>query len=128
MISAVQVKPGPHVGHLFVERDDDLEGRRLSLSACSACRRLNRAVADLGDAALERPVGHRVDRDLGRLAERHGRDVGLVHFDFGFDAPTCRRSSAAPMPALFIVPTTAVSPSSMLRRVTRPSIGDEMMT
>ena len=31
-------------------------------------------------------------------------------------------------PALFIVPSTAVSPSSMLRRVTRPSIGAEMMT
>ncbi len=32
------------------------------------------------------------------------------------------------VPALFIVPTTAVSPSSMFRRVTRPSIGDEMIT
>ena len=32
------------------------------------------------------------------------------------------------VPALFIVPTTAVSPSSMLRRVTMPSIGDEMIT
>ena len=31
------------------------------------------------------------------------------------------------LPALFIVPTTAVSPSSMLRRVTMPSIGDSMI-
>ena len=32
------------------------------------------------------------------------------------------------VPALFIVPTTTVSPSSMLRRVTMPSIGDSMRT
>ena len=32
------------------------------------------------------------------------------------------------VPALFIVPTTTFSPSSMLRRVTMPSIGDEMIT
>ena len=32
------------------------------------------------------------------------------------------------VPALFIVPMTTVSPSSMLRRVTMPSIGDSMRT
>ena len=32
------------------------------------------------------------------------------------------------VPALFIVPITAVSPSSMLRLVTRPSMGDTMRT
>ena len=32
------------------------------------------------------------------------------------------------VPALFIVPTTTFSPCSMLRRVTMPSIGDEMIT
>ena len=32
------------------------------------------------------------------------------------------------VPALFIVPTTTISPSSMLRRVTMPSIGDSMRT
>ena len=32
------------------------------------------------------------------------------------------------VPALFIVPTTAVSPSWMLRRVTMPAIGDSMRT
>ena len=32
------------------------------------------------------------------------------------------------VPGLFIVPMTTVSPSSMLRRVTMPSIGDVMVT
>ena len=32
------------------------------------------------------------------------------------------------VPALFIVPMTTVSPSSMLRRVTMPVIGDSMRT
>ena len=32
------------------------------------------------------------------------------------------------VPALFIVPTTTFSPSSMLRRVTMPSIGEAMVT
>ena len=32
------------------------------------------------------------------------------------------------VPALFIVPTTTFSPSSMFRRVTMPSMGDEMIT
>ena len=32
------------------------------------------------------------------------------------------------VPALFIVPITAFSPSSMLRRVTMPSIGESMRT
>ena len=36
VISAVQVKPGPDVRHLFVERDDDLELRRLPLPALLA--------------------------------------------------------------------------------------------
>ena len=37
-------------------------------------------------------------------------------------------SVSSTVPALFIVPTTAVSPSWMLRRVTMPSIGDSMRT
>ena len=32
------------------------------------------------------------------------------------------------VPALFIVPITAVSPSWMFRRVTMPSMGDSMRT
>ena len=32
------------------------------------------------------------------------------------------------VPALFIVPMTTVSPSSMLRRVTMPAIGDSIRT
>jgi hypothetical protein len=32
------------------------------------------------------------------------------------------------VPALFMVPTMTFSPSSMFRRVTRPSIGAEMIT
>ena len=39
-------------------------------------------------------------------------------------SPTCRPPVSSTVPALFMVPTTAVSPSSMLRRVTMPSIGD----
>ena len=37
-------------------------------------------------------------------------------------------SVSSTVPALFIVPITAVSPSWMLRRVTMPSIGDSMRT
>ena len=37
-------------------------------------------------------------------------------------------SSNSTVPALFIVPITAVSPSWTLRRVTMPSIGDSMRT
>ena len=37
-------------------------------------------------------------------------------------------SCSSTVPALFIVPMTAVSPSWMLRRVTMPSIGDSMRT
>ena len=37
-------------------------------------------------------------------------------------------SVSSTVPALFIVPMTAVSPSWMLRRVTMPSIGDSMRT
>ena len=37
-------------------------------------------------------------------------------------------SSSSTVPALFMVPITAVSPSCTLRRVTIPSIGDSMRT
>ena len=49
------------------------------------------------------------------LAELHARDVGFVDFDLRLDHRTCPPSVSSTVPALFIVPMTTVSPSSMLR-------------
>ena len=67
-------------------------------------------------------VGHRVDGDLGLLAELHERDVGLVDLDLRLDDRHVGDVSST-VPALFIVPMMTVSPCSMFRRVTMPSIG-----
>jgi hypothetical protein len=82
----------------------------------------------ISSRGLELAVRHRVDRHLRDLAQ--GRRSGCR------SRPLRPRPSSTDMsaivsstvPALFMVPTTAVSPSSMLRRVTSPSIGDEMIT
>ena len=59
------------VGHRLVDRDHHLEVRGLALPVVCVRGRLDRAVADLGDVALEHPVGHRVDRHDRLLADRH---------------------------------------------------------
>ena len=74
VISAVQVKPGRTFGTSSSSVMTTLNVVACRWPPCSACCRLDRAVADLGHAALERAIGHRVDRDLGFLAER---DVGM---------------------------------------------------
>src|SRR4030095_4540401 len=71
-----------HVRHLLVEHDDNLEIRGLLRRRQLSGHRLYRAVADLGDVPLERPIGDRIDADLGLLAEHHGRNAGLVDFHF----------------------------------------------
>ena len=75
---------GTDVRHGLVDRNHDLERRRLTLSSILR-RRLDRAVADLRDVALEGPVRHRVDGDLRRLSELHRRDFGLVDLDLGLE-------------------------------------------
>ena len=72
-----------HFRDFLVERDDDLEVRRLRGRVEPAV--LDRAVADLGHLAGERLTGHRVDRDLGRLPNLDARNVGLVDLDFRLD-------------------------------------------
>ena len=83
-MSAVQVKPGRTSG-----TGSSSITTTLKFVACVAgwppARRLDRAVADLADVSLERPVGQGVDRDLGQLAELHVRDVRFVDLDFRLD-------------------------------------------
>jgi hypothetical protein len=71
-----------NVRHLVFDRYHDLEGGRLPLLLRGRLRGLDRAVANLGDSPLERPVRHRIDGLSGRLPERDRRNVGFVHFDF----------------------------------------------
>jgi hypothetical protein len=68
-------------------------------------------------------VGNGVDHDLGRLAELHERDVGLVD-STSASITDMSATVSSTVPALFMVPTMTFSPSSMLRRVTMPSKGD----
>ena len=82
VMSAVHVKPGRTSGILAVDRHATLK-----LVACVAAA----PVAWIGLLPIsvtlrgERLVRQRVDRDLGRLAELHVRDVGLVDLDLGLD-------------------------------------------
>ena len=78
---------GADLGRAGVEGDDDLEigggarGGRRRLAG----RRLNRAVADLGDPAGEGLAADGVDGHDRLLADLHQGNVGLVDFDLGLD-------------------------------------------
>ena len=85
VMSAVQVKPGRTSGTCSSSTTTTLKFVACVVPCAAVPVALNRAVADLGDVALERPVGNRVDRDLRLLAELHVRDVGLVDLDLGLD-------------------------------------------
>ena len=75
---------GPHVRHFFIEHDDHFEVRGLLCCGLLA-RRLDGAVADLGDMALENPIGNRVDGDLRRLPKDHVGNIRLVDFDLSLN-------------------------------------------
>jgi hypothetical protein len=106
-MSAVAVKPGRTSGTGSSSTTTTL--KFVACVAVAPAARLDRAVADLADVSLER-VGDRVDRDLRALIELHVRDVGFVDFDFRLDHRHVGELSST-VPALFIVPMTAVSPA-----------------
>ena len=85
VISAVQVNPG-RTSRTW----SSSVTTTLKLVAVRAARRLragrlNRAVADLGHATLERAIVDGVDRDLGDLSDLDERDVRFVYFDLRLD-------------------------------------------
>ena len=127
VMSAVHVKPGRTSGIGSSSDHDHLEVGRLRRRRAAVPAGLDRAVADLGDVPLERPVRQRVDGDLRQLAEL---TFGMLVSSTSTSAwiTDMSASVSSTVPALFIVPMTAVSPSWMLRRVTMPSIGDSMRT
>ena len=127
-MSAVQVKPGltSGIGSSSITTTLKFVACRAA-PVCWAAVWIG-AVADLGDVPLERAIGHRVDRDLRRLARRS--TVGMFVSSTSTSAWITDMSAivSSTVPALFIVPITTVSPSWMLRRVTMPSMGDSMRT
>jgi hypothetical protein len=104
-------KARAHVRHVLVQRNGHLEVGGLRCIGIRR-RRLNGTVPDLGDMSAKRPIGGRVNRDFGLLAERDERDVRLVHFDLGFDHRHVGDRQQH-RPGLFMVPTMTFSPSSM---------------
>src|ERR1041385_5888960 len=78
---------GTHIRHRVVDRHDHLEVRGLPLPRGRRLRgcRLNRTVADVGDAPLEHVVGYRVDRHHRGLSDSDVRNIGLVHLDLRLD-------------------------------------------
>jgi hypothetical protein len=113
---------GADVGDLLVECDHDLEVGRRSRAGGGCPGGLDRAVADLGDLARERAVRDGVDRDpAGWPICTSGMSVSSTSISASMIDMSATVSST--VPGLFIVPTTTLSPSSMLRRVTMPSNG-----
>ena len=94
VISAVHVKPGRTSGIWPSMVTTTL--KFVAVRVVPAPRRLDRAVADLGDLAGEFLVGNRVDRDLRALAQSARTGCRFRRLRPRLRSPTCRRPSAAP--------------------------------
>ena len=114
-----------HVRDLAVERDDDLEVGRL--------RRRGGRGAWIGLLPISVTLPVNVLSGIASIVIFASWPILTIGMSVSSTSTSASMTDMSAMvsstvPALFIVPMTTVSPSSMLRRVTMPSIGDSMRT